>query len=292
MNKITDVSATYTPMIEEGAPLTTVKHGSLSTVHPNIILRTQVFTPIARNPQTKSPLGRTADVSDAMRELSFAKNEGYDKVVIYGAKLDIETDFRVWGGIALAFEKMGFQASGTVLSFKEFAALCGFPSRHINTALRERIDRSLNRIMSQVISFGRDGGQVTSKTHLLQRADYNIGSDWVRLVPDPNLWELYRIDHNILLSMELQESLRRKEVAQCLYMFIAALPKSPAPISFTRLRERVSLAASKTAEANRSITNALAELKKIGYLDYEIVTRNRERYVLIHERKKPSKNNG
>lgn len=285
-----DESDSYKSQIEEGAPLTTVKHDSLSTVHPNIILRTQVFTPIARNPKTKSSLGRTADVSDAMRELTFAKNEGYDRVVIYGAKLDIETDFRVWGGIALAFEKAGYQPSGIVLSFKEFAALCGFPSRHINTALRERIDRSLTRIMSQVISFSRDGDKATCKTHLLQRADYNLDADWVRLIPDPSLWELYQIDYNILLSMELQESLRRKEVAQCLYMFIAALPKSPAPISFTRLRDRVSLAASKPAEANRSITNALAELKKIGYLDYDIVTKNRERYVLIHERHKRLKN--
>jgi len=270
--------------------LTTVRHDSLSTVHPNIILRTQVFTPIARNPKTKASLGRTADVSDAMRELTFAKNEGYDRVVIYGAKLDIETDFRVWGGIALAFEKEGFKPDGITLSFKEFASLCGFPSRHLNAALRERLDRSLTRIMSQVISFGRDGGKATCKTHLLQRADYNQDGDWVRLVPDPSLWELYQIDYNILLSIELQESLRRKEVAQCLYMFIAALPKSPAPISFTRLRERVALAASKPAEANRSITNALAELKKIGYLDYEIVTKNRERYVLIHERHKRLKN--
>lgn len=270
--------------------MTTVKHDSLSTVYPNIILRTQVFTPIARNPQKKAPIGRTADVSDAMRELVFARNEGYDRVVIYGAKLDIETDFRVWGGIAKAFEKVGFQPGGITLSFKEFAALCGFPSRHINTALRERIDRSLNRIMSQVISFGRDGDRATSKIHLLQGADYNLDEDWVRLVPHPSLWDLYRIDHNILLYIEHQESLRRKEVAQCLYMFIAALPASPAPISFTRLRERVALAASKPAEANRSITNALAELKKIGYLDYDIVTKNRERYVLIHQRHKRLKN--
>lgn len=290
MNKNTEESDVYTPVIEEGAPLTTVRHDSLSTVHPNIILRTQVFTPIARNPKTKASLGRTADVSDAMRELTFAKNEGYDRVVIYGAKLDIETDFRVWGGIALAFEKEGFKPDGITLSFKEFASLCGFPSRHLNAALRERLDRSLTRIMSQVISFGRDGGKATCKTHLLQRADYNQDGDWVRLVPDPSLWELYQIDYNILLSIELQESLRRKEVAQCLYMFIAALPKSPAPISFARLRERVALAASKPAEANRSITNALAELKKIGYLDYEIVTKGRERYVLIHERHKRLKN--
>lgn len=291
MNKNTEESDVYTPVIEEGAPLTTVRHDSLSTVHPNIILRTQVFTPIARNPKTKASLGRTADVSDAMRELTFAKSEGYDRVVIYGAKLDIETDFRVWGGIARAFEKAGFQAGGTLLSFKEFAALCGFPSRHLNMALRERIDRSLNRIMSQVISFGRDGDRATRKIHLLQQADYNLDEDWVRLVPHPSLWELYQIDYQILLSIELQESLRRKEVAQCLYMFIAALPKSPAPISFARLRERVSLAASKPAEANRSITNALAELKKIGYLDYEIMTKNRERYVLIHERHKRLKSN-
>ncbi len=194
MNKNTEESDIYTPVIEEGAPLTTVRHDSLSTVHPNIILRTQVFTPIARNPKTKASLGRTADVSDAMRELTFAKNEGYDRVVIYGAKLDIETDFRVWGGIARAFEKAGFQAGGTLLSFKEFAALCGFPSRHLNMALRERIDRSLNRIMSQVISFGRDGDRATRKIHLLQQAGASV------IYSDPHVPEIETLAGGIMRS--------------------------------------------------------------------------------------------
>lgn len=272
----------FTPA--EGAPLSTVKHNRLSTVHPNLILRTQIFTPVARNPHNKCA-GRAADVSDTMRELAFARAEGYDRVTIYGSVLDIETDFRVWTGITQVFENQGFKAEGMEINFKAFAIMCGYPSKQLNTVLRQRIDASLTRIMTQVITFSAQDGS-KFKTHLLQLAEFNARLDVLRLVPDKYLWELYRIDHNILLSMELQESLRRKEVAQCLYMFIAALPASPAPLSFSRLRERVALTTSKPAEANRSITKALAELKAIGYLDYDIQTRDRERYVLIHNRHK------
>lgn len=289
MKKSADKTDGYKPTIEEGTPLSLVKHNRFSTVHPNLILRTQIFTPVARNPHTKS-IGRTADVSETMRDLAFARAEGYDKVTIYGAKLDIETDFRVWSGITQLFEREGFQPTGAQISFREFASLCGYPSKQLSATLRERIDRSLNRIMSQVVSFARDDGRSTFKTHLLHRASYDLNEDVIKLIPDENLWELYRIDHNILLSMEHQESLRRREVAQCLYMFIEALPKAPVPLSFTRLRERVALTTNKPAEANRSITNALLELKSIGYLDYDIQTKNRERYVLIHDRKKPVKN--
>lgn len=275
-------------VVEAGSALTDVRHSSLSTVHPNIILRTPIFTPSARNPHPATGLGRTADVSEEMQKLTFARSEGYDKVMISGYRLDIETDFRVWCGITQAFESAGFCSEGVVFDFKEFASLCGYPSKHLTTVLRERIDRSLTRIMSQVISFSR-AGKGWVKTHLIHRAEYNLDTDEIRLIPDASLWDLYRIDHNILLYIEHQAPLKGKPVALCLQMYLAALPANPVPISMTRLRERVALKTSKVAEANRSITNALAELKKIGYLDYEIVTKNRERYVLIHERHKQLK---
>jgi hypothetical protein len=282
-----DKTIGYNKPVPDGTPLSEVKHNRLSTVHPNLILRTQIFTPVARNPHNKH-LSRSADVSDTMRELAFARAEGYKRVTIYGAVMDIETDFRVWTGITQVFEQHGFKATGMEIDFRMFASLCGFPSKQLTTALRHRIDNSLTRIMTQVITFSAPDGS-KFKTHLLQLAEFDARRDVLRLVPDKCLWELYRIDHNILLSMELQESLRRKEVAQCLYMFIAALPADPAPLSFARLRERVALTTSKLAEANRSITKALTELKAIGYLDYDIQTRGRERFVLIHSRQKPTR---
>lgn len=280
-------STTSDDNLDEGTKLHETKHHKLSTVHPNVVLRTPIFTPIARSASSKVK-GRMDDLSDTTQELSIVQAEGYHKVTISGAQLDIETDFRVWCGITKMFEVHGFCEQGAVASFKEFAGMCRYTPKELRTSLRERIDRSLTRIMSQVVSFYREDGK-TMKTHLIQWAEYDANTDTIKLVPDVRLWELYRIDHNIILYIEHQEALKNREVAQCLYVFIEALPNKPAPLSFARLRDRVRLRTAQKAEANRAITKALGELKKIGYLEYDIVTKNGERYVLIHGRKKPAK---
>lgn len=285
MTKNIEISEYCEEEIKEGAPLSTVKHNRLSTVHPNVILRTPIFTPVAKN--TNNP-GRVADISTVMRRLSLAATEGYDQVVIFGARLDIETDFRTWVGITRVFERDGFHKEDQTLNFRDFAALCGYPPNQFSSTLRDRLDKSLTRIMSQVITFSKPNGS-NIKTHLVQYAEYDANQDTITLRPDIRLWELYRIDHNILLSSDTQEALKRKEVAQCLYMFIEALPAKPHPLSFSRIRDRLMLTTSKEAEANRSISKALQELKNIEYLDYDIVTKNRERYVLIHNRKPTAK---
>ena len=109
----------------------------------------------------------------------------------------------------------------------------------------------------------------------------------IKLVPDERLWELYRIDHEILLSLDTQEALQRRETAQCLYMFIHALPKNPAPLAFSRIRSRLCLTGTE-AEVNRSIVNGLAELEKIGYLDYALTPggKGKDRCVIIKNRKR------
>lgn len=261
--------------------LSTTKHNKKSTAHANVMLRTPIFVPMA----VKKIVGaRTTDVTDPFRDLTLIKTEGYEKVRVYGPQLDIERDFRTWVGIIRMFEQEGFKADEVELPFKEFAALCGHPTKQLSTALRERIDGALIRIMSQVIILTKADGS-SYKTHLVQKSEYDKGRDVILLKADPSLWELYRVDHNILLSLETQEALRRREVAQCLYMFIEALPANPVPLSFARLRDRLMLTTEKPAEANRSITKALLELKNIGYLDYTLETKGRERYVLIHNRK-------
>ena len=268
--------------IKAGSSLSTLRHHRQSTVHPNLILRTPIFTPVGRTSRAK---GRVADLSSAMREITFARTEGYDDVKIFGSRLNIDTDFKIWTGIVRAFEQYGFQPNGLEMSFSEFSRLCGYPSSAQSTVLKTRVDTSLTRIMSQVITFS--AGSKTHKTHLLQSATYDIDANKIKLVPDERLWELYRIDPEILLSLATQEALQRRETAQCLYMFIHALPKNPAPLAFSRIRSRLCLTGTE-AEVNRSIVNGLAELEKIGCLDYALTPggKGKDRCVIIKNRKR------
>lgn len=275
----------YAKPIKVGEVLSTISHHKQSTVHPNLILRTPIFTPVGRTATVK---GRVADLSSAMREISFARTEGYEEVKIFGSKLSIDTDFKVWTGIVRAFDVYGFQPRGLSMTFSEFAKFCGYPSSAQSSVLKARVDSSLTRIMSQVITFS--AGSRAHKTHLLQSATYDIDANKITLVPDERLWELYRIDHEILLSLDTQAALQRRETAQCLYMFIHALPSNPAPLSFSRIRSRLCLTGSE-AEVNRSIVNGLAELAKIGYLDYHLTPggKGKDRCVIIKSRRKTGK---
>lgn len=271
--------------IKVGDGLSTIPHHKQSTVHPNLILRTPIFTPVGKRAPSK---GRVADLSSVMREISFARTEGYEEVRIFGAKLSIETDFKVWTGIVRAFETYGFQPRGLRLSFSEFSKFCGYPTSAQSSVLKARVDSSLTRIMSQVITFS--AGSRAHKTHLLQSATYDIGANQITLVPDERLWELYRIDHEILLSLDTQAALQRRETAQCLYMFIHALPANPAPLSFSRIRSRLCLSGTES-EVNRYIVNGLIELEKIGYLDYSLTPggKGKDRCVIIKSRKRAGK---
>lgn len=281
MTEKQDKSASCNGIVTDGEALSQRKHNKKSTAHANVMLRTPIFVPMAVKKVTSA---RTTDLTDPFRDLTLLKTEGYERVRIYGPQLDIERDFRTWVGIIRVFEQDGFRTDEVEIPFKTFAALCGHPTKQLSSVLRERIDGALIRIMSQVIILTKANGS-NYKTHLVQKSEYNKERDVITLKADPSLWELYRVDHNILLSLETQEALRRREVAQCLYMFIEALPPNPVPLSFARLRDRLMLTTASVAEANRSIAKALVELKNIGYLEYELDTVGRERYVLIQKRK-------
>lgn len=285
LNLNPDKSSVCGQKIKAGETLSTIPHHKQSTVHPNLILRTPIFTPVGRTATVK---GRTADLSSAMREISFARTEGYEEVKIFGSKLSIDTDFKIWTGIVRAFDTYGFQPRGLDMPFSEFAKFCGYPSSAQSSVLKARVDASLTRIMSQVITFS--SGNRAHKTHLLQSATYDIDANRIVLVPDERLWELYRIDHEILLSLDTQAALQRRETAQCLYMFIHALPSNPVPLSFSRIRSRLCLTGSE-AEVNRSIVNGLTELKKIGYLDYALTPggKGKDRCVIIKNRRRAGK---
>jgi hypothetical protein len=114
---------------------------------------------------------------------------------------------------------------------------------------------------------------------------YDGEEDVVELMADETLWDLYRLDHQVLVSLQILKMLPRAEVAQTLYLFFSSLPNNPVPVSFERLRERVRLETS-DKEANRKIKQGIMKLQAIGYLSGSFLTKNRQQYYIVHGRVK------
>lgn len=259
---------------------------STSTIQPAILLRLGVFVPRTR----AIPKGQVQgiDVSAAFSQLEFARKEGYDDVRIFGERLNISTDFSVWMGIIGAFSKYGMSSNTIDIPFTEFAALCQYDSRQFNKRLRDTIFDALTRIGTKTVQFKSKKTGDKFFTQLLKNGKYTRETDMVTLQADERLWELYQIDYNILLRKRPYHLLKGKEVAQTLYTFIASLPDNPAPLRFDRIIERLNLT-SLVKEQNRLIKAALEQLRKIGYIDYDVVKDGRTLTLLIHKRNKKLK---
>lgn len=118
---------------------------------------------------------------------------------------------------------------------------------------------------------------------MLKTGELDFANDLVELEADQRLWELYQTDYTVLLRHKPINALTRKEAAQALYTFIESLPTNPVPISFKRIRDRLSLL-SPVKEQNRIIKLALKQLQDIGYLDHSITKKGKETFILIHRR--------
>ncbi|ELB2788971.1 hypothetical protein QNE79_004397 [Vibrio alginolyticus] len=255
------------------------------SIQPNILIRTPLFVPIARNSNKETSTLTKHDVSSEFRGISLYQREGYEYASIRGEKLNVRTDFRVWCGVIFAFSKYGYNTDCITMKLSEFTKFCGFSTQMLNAAFRKRIQESLERIQSQTVSMSTRDGKKATATSLLKKFIYDTDRDEILLEGDPELWELYRIDRQILISMKTLSKIPRAETAQCLYLFLASLPNDPIPVTMSRIRERLSLNMS-NKEANRSIKNAIKTLEKIGYLEgketewngewaYQITDRNR-----------------
>ncbi|MBY4651950.1 hypothetical protein K6L10_07155 [Vibrio parahaemolyticus] len=255
------------------------------SIQPNILIRTPLFVPIARNSNKDASTLTKHDVSSEFRGISLYQREGYEYASIKGEKLNVRTDFRVWCGVIFAFSKYGYNTDCITMRLSEFTKFCGFSTQMLNAAFRRRIQESLERIQSQTVSMSTRDGKKATATSLLKKFIYDTDRDEILLEGDPELWELYRIDRQILISMKTLSKIPRAETAQCLYLFLASLPNDPIPVTLSRIRERLSLNMS-NKEANRSIKNAIKTLEKIGYLEgketewngewaYQITDRNR-----------------
>lgn len=253
-----------------------------ATVQPVALMRLGVFVP---KPSRKK--GMTSDNIDASNDLSqleIARAEGYDNITIKGERLDMEIDFKVWVGVIHAFSKYGLNSNTIDVPYLKFAKLCGFSSERLGKKLKEDIRDSLAKIRNKGITFTKKNNAGSAYiTGLLKTGYLDFDSNIITLEADPKLWELYQFDYNVLLQLHIIKKLNQKETAQAIYTFIESLPQTPAPLSFSRIRDRLLLKSEKK-EQNRAIKKAIDYLQKIGYLDCSLVKKENEPHIIIHKR--------
>lgn len=254
------------------------------TVQPIALMRLGVFVPSAKNRPGNSRGTASIDASEDLRELEIAKSEGYTSITIRGSRLDMSTDFKTWIGAIRAFSKYGDTSNKIHLPFTEFAKLTGIAVDDINQRSRDRFFNSLTRIASISVAFKNKDASKATVTHLLQHASYDIEKDIISLEGDSRLWELYAFDHKVLLQLKAIKALPRKESAQALYVYIESMPNGYLQISLERLRERLNLTSSISAQ-NLAVRNAMKELVKINYLTFTEVKKDGTPYFLIHSRR-------
>jgi hypothetical protein len=253
---------------------------SARTVQPVALMRMGVFVP---KPARKKAVANEIDASELLANLEIASTEGYTQISILGPRLDMEMDFKTWAGIIQAFHNYGRKSNEITLPFTEFAKYCGFPTKRLDKPLRKKLHLSMSKIRAKTLSFANQEQTKHYTTGLIKTARVNMEEDVVELEADDRIWDLYRDDYRVLLRMKAFGKLTRQELAQTLYTFFESLPVQPWPVSFARLRERVCLV-SEIKGQNRAIRNGLEKLKEIGYLNYSIIEKNREAFVVIHSR--------
>lgn len=254
---------------------------SAKTVQPVALLRLSVFTPVA--PKERGKRDFEIDASEELSSLELAKAEGFTNIKIQGMKLNMSTDFKTWIGIVQAFSKYGFSSEKVELSFHEFAEMCGLRPTDINHRARFRLQESMANLGSVMISFSDKSRKKFTMTHLVQRAILDEGRDVVELVGDPAMWELYRYDHKILVSLKALKELSRKEAAQSLYIYFESMPPGTLYISMKRLRERLALSTPARTQ-NQIIRRAMNDLERIGYVKFQEVKKGRDIQFQIFSR--------
>ncbi|AQV28279.1 RepB family plasmid replication initiator protein [Klebsiella variicola] len=253
-----------------------------ATVQPVALMRLGLFLPSLKR-KGKDTENISIDASNELQSLELARAEGYTDIRITGPRLSMETDFKVWVGIILAFSKYGLNSSTIELPFSEFATLCGFSSKDKDKGLRTRLADSLIRLRSTTIKLASEKDRNGVVSGLLSRGKWDEKDDIMELTADESLWELYQFDRQVLLQMFIIRQLANKGTAQALYTFIESLPERPIPLSFARIKRRLMLT-SPNNQQNRVINKAIDELKAVGYLDGDVVKKDGEWHLIITRR--------
>lgn len=253
-----------------------------STVQPVALMRLGLFVPSLKR-KGKNTDSVTIDASEELSKLDIAQAEGYSNITISGPRLSMETDFKVWVAVILSFSKYGRDTNTIELPFSEFATFAGYPDKEKTRVLRERISDSLTRLRGTTISLSSKNKDKLTVTGLLQKGNWDVKADIIKLTADESLWELYQVDNQVLLQMFVLRKLANKGTAQALYTFIESLPRKPIPLSFDRIKQRLVLTSPQNQQ-NRIIKKAVEELIATGYLDASIQKRDKDWHVLIHGR--------
>jgi hypothetical protein len=253
-----------------------------STVQPVALMRLGLFVPTLKRKGQKVE-SVTIDASDELAKLEIAQAEGYTNIKIHGPRLTMETDFKVWIAIILCFAKYGLNTNTIELTFSQFASMAGYPDKEKNSVLRRRIADSLTRLRGTTISLSSKNAGKHLATGLLQIGKFDAEADKIKLVGDEQLWELYRVDHQVLLQLAVLKRLANKGSAQALYTFIESLPEKPFPLSFERIKRRLNLT-TPDGQQNRTIKKAVDDLIAAGYLDASVTKKGKDWHLLIHRR--------
>ena len=260
------------------------------TIQPKVLLRLGVFVPTLKSTEKGGRKSHSIDATESLSRLSIIEGEGYNQIQIYGPRLDMDTDFKVWVGIIYALSNKKLNHEGQLeLNFAEFAKFCGIESKRIDRQLKERFDASLTRISRTNIRFmkqipGTDD-HITINMHLVEWTYYDSAAGTIIIKPNSKLNTLYRVDGKTRLYLKSLQKLSRKESAQALYLYLAELPATFYRIGFGRLRERLQLT-SHIGNQNAIVKKALQQLKDIGFLEYSVEKENGD-YVLNILRRNP-----
>lgn len=162
---------------------------SESSVQVVPLMRLGVFVPTLKGTDKAKITRNTVDASKDFNTLSLYSSEGFEKVIISGPRLDMDTDFKVWVGIISVLTDSDHpitKEGKIVIPFSEFARRCGFPRGRMKQELRTRLKDSIKKIMSTIVEFSKDSGKPTEKTQMVQlmgESTIDIGNDLVLLTP-------------------------------------------------------------------------------------------------------------
>jgi|GEM_PF-535769 hypothetical protein len=262
-----------------------LRPNSSRTVQSIALMRLGLFVPSPKSVGRQSREYKTVgfDATKELQTLSLMESEGFTNISIVGQRLDMSVDFKTWMGIIRTLANHPIDNDKISLKFTEFLKLCNPENYRSSTASRKRIDASLRRLASVMLSFTSTHSSKVYTTHLVQSALLDPDSDQVELQIDPKIFELYQYDHKVLMQLKAIKELAKKESAQALYTFIESLPPNPIPISLTRLKNRLNLKTRANSQ-NATVRKALEELASIGYLQYTEVKKDGKVYFQIHKR--------
>ncbi len=124
-----------------------------NTVQPVALMRLGLFVPTLKSTaRGKSGAMASTDATKELKNLTLVKAEGYEKITITGARLDMDNDFKTWAGIIQSFSRYPTKGDTVTLPFIDFVKMCGIPSANSSAALRKRLDASLRRIATNTLS--------------------------------------------------------------------------------------------------------------------------------------------